>query len=104
MYRSVAILDLHSFPTRRSSDLAHYVAGDPAGAVGHRLVVALDAAARVRARRPRRHVVGPLAGAREIGARHAREARSEEHTSELQSLRHLVCSLLLEKKKERTKS
>src|SRR5438045_4895402 len=25
--------------------------------------------------------------------------RSEEHTSELQSLRHLVCSLLLEKKK-----
>src|SRR5258705_1763310 len=38
--------------------------------------------------------------------RHAVEAkyrfysyRSEEHTSELQSLRHLVCRLLLEKKK-----
>src|SRR5258705_1294973 len=29
----------------------------------------------------------------------AREQRSEEHTSELQSLRHLVCRLLLEKKK-----
>src|SRR5262245_63069365 len=28
-------------------------------------------------------------------------ARSEEHTSELQSLRHLVCRLLLEKKKRR---
>src|SRR5262245_63619707 len=28
--------------------------------------------------------------------------RSEEHTSELQSLRHLVCRLLLEKKKQRT--
>src|SRR5438045_7168096 len=28
------------------------------------------------------------------------EMRSEEHTSELQSLRHLVCRLLLEKKKE----
>src|ERR1035438_10673568 len=27
------------------------------------------------------------------------EHRSEEHTSELQSLRHLVCRLLLEKKK-----
>src|SRR5438045_5944196 len=26
--------------------------------------------------------------------------RSEEHTSELQSLRHLVCRLLLEKKKQ----
>src|SRR5258705_9255739 len=29
-------------------------------------------------------------------------ARSEEHTSELQSLRHLVCRLLLEKKKKLT--
>src|SRR5262245_65093854 len=28
--------------------------------------------------------------------------RSEEHTSELQSLRHLVCRLLLEKKQNRT--
>src|SRR5205814_9453416 len=28
-----------------------------------------------------------------------RLSRSEEHTSELQSLRHLVCRLLLEKKK-----
>src|SRR5437899_6681565 len=48
----------------------------------------------------------------DVGAGHAREdlqevlaepevvvrARSEEHTSELQSLRHLVCRLLLEKK------
>src|ERR1035441_7199253 len=30
--------------------------------------------------------------------------RSEEHTSELQSLRHLVCRLLLEKKKNRNNS
>src|SRR5947199_3166822 len=30
-----------------------------------------------------------------------RDARSEEHTSELQSLRHLVCRLLLEKKKRK---
>src|SRR5262245_63325483 len=29
------------------------------------------------------------------------DLRSEEHTSELQSLRHLVCRLLLEKKTER---
>src|SRR5258705_8326615 len=29
------------------------------------------------------------------------DVRSEEHTSELQSLRHLVCRLLLEKKKIR---
>src|SRR5438552_12644909 len=30
------------------------------------------------------------------------QARSEEHTSELQSPDHLVCRLLLEKKKEQT--
>src|SRR2546422_4636266 len=33
-----------------------------------------------------------------LGAR--RQARSEEHTSELQSRLHLVCRLLLEKKKK----
>src|SRR5437899_9349266 len=34
--------------------------------------------------------------------RHVRTRdRSEEHTSELQSLRHLVCRLLLEKKKNK---
>src|ERR1035438_9715743 len=32
-------------------------------------------------------------------ARRAFTSRSEEHTSELQSLRHLVCRLLLEKNK-----
>src|SRR5688572_31561870 len=35
--------------------------------------------------------------------RHAR-ARSEEHTSELQSQSNLVCRLLLEKKKKKTKT
>src|SRR2546422_3996312 len=34
------------------------------------------------------------------GARRARTSRSEEHTSELQSRLHLVCRLLLEKKKK----
>src|SRR5438045_7765634 len=32
------------------------------------------------------------------------DPRSEEHTSELQSLRHLVCRLLLEKKKKKVHS
>src|SRR2546425_3261757 len=42
-----------------------------------------------------------LAQTVEVGAhrKEAREARSEEHTSELQSLAYLVCRLLLEKKK-----
>src|SRR5204862_7160498 len=34
-------------------------------------------------------------------ARHSKTRRSEEHTSELQSRRDLVCRLLLEKKKRR---
>src|SRR5262245_22030901 len=38
--------------------------------------------------------VGELTGVQRV-------ARSEEHTSELQSLRHLVCRLLLEKKKDK---
>src|SRR3712207_7526953 len=59
----------------------------------------------------RRHVVRPaLPAARARGERGrllddqaladgAREVRSEEHTSELQSRQYLVCRLLLEKKK-----
>src|SRR2546427_5473815 len=37
-----------------------------------------------------------------VGRRHPR--RSEEHTSELQSQSNLVCRLLLEKKKKKTKA
>src|SRR3712207_7027497 len=42
----------------------------------------------------------PAAGRRRAALpRHVRRARSEEHTSELQSRQYLVCRLLLEKKK-----
>src|SRR2546425_7115304 len=44
------------------------------------------------------------AGDREHGQSARAAARSEEHTSELQSLAYLVCRLLLEKKKNMTKS
>src|SRR5258708_31884964 len=37
-------------------------------------------------------------------ARYDRLSRSEEHTSELQSPDHLVCRLLLEKKKNKTRT
>src|SRR5262245_65052238 len=43
--------------------------------------------------------VGRLLGA--LRRLRDRGNRSEEHTSELQSLRHLVCRLLLEKKKQK---
>src|SRR5437879_12894599 len=64
--------DLHSFPTRRSSDLVHR---------GHRR------GGRHRSPRAR------------LGR--AAQSRSEEHTSELQSPMYLVCRLLLEKKKKK---
>src|ERR1035441_11019283 len=47
-------------------------------------------------RSKRRHVRCVLAG--NFPIIRAGQQRSEEHTSELQSLRHLVCRLLLEKK------
>src|SRR5205814_5012299 len=46
---------------------------------------------------PARELQHELVGARFQDSGKVR--RSEEHTSELQSLRHLVCRLLLEKKK-----
>src|SRR2546425_6401002 len=42
------------------------------------------------------------AGAADVHAVRGGAGRSEEHTSELQSLAYLVCRLLLEKKKKKT--
>src|SRR5258708_28277925 len=54
---------------------------------------------RIESRAPRRRRGAGRAG----GRRCAAGLRSEEHTSELQSPDHLVCRLLLEKKKKLTK-
>src|SRR5437867_8645954 len=76
--------DLHSFPTRRSSDLGR------GGARGHGPLGASAAAPEARGgARPRAE-----------GPRAPSGPRSEEHTSELQSPYDLVCRLLLEKKKK----
>src|SRR5947209_16864387 len=83
---------LHSFPTRRSSDLADLqraalLAGDP------------DDPQRPDRARDRLRDAADL---RVDALPHPLElpARSEEHTSELQSRQYLVCRLLLEKKKQ----
>src|SRR5438105_10991308 len=79
--------DLHSFPTRRSSDLA----------LAHVLYTMLCPADPGLCRRTLavgHHGSGNCDG--------PRRARSEEHTSELQSRVELVCRLLLEKKNDRT--
>src|SRR5690606_41475097 len=68
---------LHSFPTRRSSDL-----------------------------RPDRRIFPPGAWWSSYPCRGDRNGspRSEEHTSELQSRENLVCRLLLEKKKNKSQT
>src|SRR5262249_62156363 len=79
---------LPSFPTRRSSDLV-------LPADDRRCHQDRDRGRRIRARASR--------GA--AGHRPSLEKlRSEEHTSELQSLTNIVCRLLLEKKKKSTNS
>src|SRR2546422_1157249 len=44
----------------------------------------------------------PGVAAEDVPRRREHDVRSEEHTSELQSRLHLVCRLLLEKKKKNT--
>src|SRR5204862_7539412 len=53
---------------------------------------------------PQRQRDAGAADRAEIRAAHPRFRRSEEHTSELQSRRELVCRLLLEKEKASTSS
>src|SRR5207249_10902728 len=102
LHYTVAHRDLHSFPTRRSSDLARRLrsfwgeacraASPGARARGIRCERAGRARLRPsRARRPTRPEPRPP---------ESDNLRSEEHTSELQSRFDLVCRLLLEKKKE----
>src|SRR6266545_6538577 len=60
-----------------------------------------SACGRARRRRACRSACTPCRGARAAPGSACRPApRSEEHTSELQSLAYLVCRLLLEKKKQ----
>src|SRR5690606_41399159 len=95
--------DLHSFPTRRSSDLT--------STTNWRWLMAMHSCWRKSL-----GISGPTSPP--LPARHARYShekcaalerrllpprplkRSEEHTSELQSRENLVCRLLLEKKKQ----
>src|SRR5205814_9122982 len=92
------ILNLHSFPTRRSSDLKIFVLF---------LALTRDFSCLTRVIRNRICKI-----ASDMMIRMMKpfifyfpfskiNQRSEEHTSELQSLRHLVCRLLLEKKKKK---
>src|SRR5207253_10219087 len=87
----------HSFPTRRSSDLVtkerlpRTCPPAPSGITRFERI-------------PSRRKVSRswLASGSNSSGPEASQDRSEEHTSELQSRGHLVCRLLLEKKKKTT--
>src|SRR5262249_61134579 len=83
---------LHSFPTRRSSDLTSAGGGVPVSPTQAELGPVLGVGLGVLPH----HVA--VDGVELDEASHGRRVRSEEHTSELQSLTNLVCRLLLEKK------
>src|SRR5690625_6852228 len=88
--------DLHSFPTRRSSDL---ISPDLEYSISMACTMALSPPPTSSAEISSASwaVTGSSSLARSISDD---VARSEEHTSELQSRGHLVCRLLLEKKKQ----
>src|SRR5690606_41747489 len=100
LQRARVLLNLHSFPTRRSSDLHGSLRPRDSGwgalASSHLLSffgvfgnVGAPPCVRCPVARPPRCRAGGGAN------------RSEEHTSELQSRENLVCRLLLEKKKKK---
>src|SRR5262245_63980316 len=84
------------FPYTTLSDLLERLPLDEV----HRVVVqALGLADLVHGHHVRMPDLGQRLGLAAQAVDRAVVVRSEEHTSELQSLRHLVCRLLLEKKK-----
>src|SRR5687767_15736396 len=91
--------DLHSFPTRRSSDLIEIE--EPAAMED--AVFAVDVRVQAIVPLDDRGALAKVAGVpprRRANRTAVRAQRSEEHTSELQSLAYLVCRLLLEKKNQ----
>src|SRR5205823_13446935 len=95
---------LHSFPTRRSSDLrAPSIATGKRRACRHKAVRSAPAlgARRGAGSDPGQWPDRPCRPHRLHHMATVLARRSEEHTSELQSLAYLVCRLLLEKKKNK---
>src|SRR2546429_6672028 len=65
-------------------------------------VVLVNSKTRSRPARPEVNAQSDLDGGGDTDLDRRAKSRSEEHTSELQSRLHLVCRLLLEKKKQNT--
>src|SRR5690606_41195234 len=95
---------LHSFPTRRSSDLQHITSIGLMSLPIYVRAISTQWQPKSRIHPPpacsksqNHSLCGPGCVSRDLA--HRILPRSEEHTSELQSRENLVCRLLLEKKK-----
>src|SRR5690606_41933830 len=95
LYCSAHHRDLHSFPTRRSSDLIPMSNTCPCD-----VVELTEEEGRKFFDEVTRAELG-MSGEEFLRRCDAGDFRSEEHTSELQSRENLVCRLLLEKKKSK---
>src|SRR5205823_11103722 len=101
-YHSTTNTVLHSFPTRRSSDLSlprmlsiskHHPS------LSSICILTIEPSCRSKPLCSRRKRALMFSSRKNMPSRLQR-FRSEEHTSELQSLAYLVCRLLLEKKNQ----
>src|SRR5205814_10234775 len=96
------ISTLFPYTTLFRSELVFRALGEPEGPLVflrlHRLLRLGEDLPQMRGRDPESLCeLEPRAGRQDFLGRGIEDRRSEEHTSELQSLRHLVCRLLLEK-------
>src|SRR5687768_17894198 len=104
IYRSGVLHNRHSFPTRRSSDLDNYRTNlGPSDKFAHEGFIFAYQDVRGKGRSEGQFVHVRPHNPQKKSSKEIDESsdtyRSEEHTSELQSRLHLVCRLLLEKKK-----
>src|SRR5205823_10569235 len=93
LHRPRPARDLHSLPTRRSSDLSTAATASRISRITSPPCLSCSSTIAASSRRATSYSDMNLSSRIRMG-------RSEEHTSELQSLAYLVCRLLLEKKKK----
>src|SRR5690606_41009650 len=103
LHAHLGLLALHSFPTRRSSDLGRVLPDhdqplEASSACSRSARMSSICSIPMDSRTMSRGTPA-FCSSSSLSWRWVVEARSEEHTSELQSRENLVCRLLLEKKK-----
>src|SRR5690348_17798759 len=100
LFSTAAPTEIYTLSLHDALPIYHPGQGDPVRRENRRLVAAHPGGDKQRGRRRTGGQAGDPAGDAETSGDGHDAERSEEHTSELQSPVHLVCRLLLEKKKK----